>query len=221
MTQVKICGLTQLEDALLATQAGANLLGFIFYQPSPRYLSPETAQAIVAAVRQRPNPPQCVGVFVNAPLTEIEQIMTMCQLQAVQLHGEEPPEFVNQFQGRAYKAIRPQSLAEARQLITQYVTTPHVPLCPESPAPLLPDILLDAYHPTLYGGTGVVTDWHMAAQIAQDYAIMLAGSLTPANVAEAIAAVKPWGVDVSSGVEAMKGKKDPSKLTQFIAQATR
>jgi len=216
MTQIKICGLTNLEDALHAAHAGADLLGFIFYAPSPRYLTPETAQNIIMAIRQLPRPPRCVGVFVNETAETMLQIMTFCGLNLLQLHGEEPPALVNQFQGRAYKAIRPSSLAEAKRLVAHYIPIPPVSLCPDSPPPLYPDILLDAYHPTLYGGTGEVTDWGMAAEIAAEYPVMLAGSLTAENVGAAIQAVQPWGVDVSSGVEATKGKKDPAKVTQFI-----
>ena len=104
--------------------------------------------------------------------------------------------------------MRPQSLEDAKELAIEYL--------PPSPSSLLPYFLLEAYHPTLYGGTGHVTDWTMAATIAAQYPIMLAGSLTPANVVEAIRAVNPWGVDVSSGVEAEKGKKDHEKVKQFV-----
>jgi phosphoribosylanthranilate isomerase len=151
--------------------------------------------------------PGFVGVFVNASLAWVEQVLDDCQLDAAQLHGDEPPEFVHHFQARAYKALRPQSLEDAEKLTQKYY--------PSASYPLLPFFLLDAYHPTLYGGTGHVTDWTMAATIAAKYPIMLAGSLTPENVTEAIRAVKPWGVDVSSGVEATKGKKDHKKVKTF------
>jgi phosphoribosylanthranilate isomerase len=242
MTKVKICGITNLEDALVAVEAGADLLGFIFYEPSPRYISPDLAREIVAGVREQvagyrspvtgdksqvaggsdntvaselktQNPelktPTFVGVFVNASLATVAHILDECQLDAAQLHGDEPPEFVNQLQGRAYKAIRPQSLPEADSLIQHYL--------PCSSAPLLPCYLLDAYHPNLFGGTGHVTDWSMAAALARRYPLMLAGSLTPANVAEAIAIVRPWGVDVGSGVERAKGQKDHQKVREFVA----
>ncbi|MBN1992684.1 MAG: phosphoribosylanthranilate isomerase [Anaerolineae bacterium] len=223
MTKVKICGLTNLEDALVAVQAGADLLGFIFYEPSPRYVAPEVVKDIVSGVRRyvssnsRHNLPKFVGVFVNASLEIVTHLLEFCQLDLTQLHGDETPEFVNHFQGRAFKAFRPQTLAEAESLIQKYLLASL--LAPSnskhSPA-LLPCCLLDAYHSTLYGGTGHVTDWTMAANIAQRYPMMLAGSLTPTNVAEAIRIVRPWGVDVSSGVEAEKGRKNHEKMREFV-----
>jgi len=216
MTKVKICGITTLEDALVAAQAGADFLGFIFYEPSPRYVLPRVVGEIVSGVKYQVSGevPKFVGVFVNASLENVEQILGDCRLDAAQLHGDESPEFVNHFQGRAYKALRPQSLQDAEKLTQQYLhPTPSNTAYSHS---LLPYFLLDAYHPTLYGGTGHVTDWTMAAAIAAKYRMMLAGSLTPDNVADAIRAVKPWGVDVSSGVEAKKGKKDHEKVKQFI-----
>jgi phosphoribosylanthranilate isomerase len=149
-----------------------------------------------------------VGVFVNSPLETVAHTLEFCRLDMVQLHGEEPLEFVRWFEGRAFKALRPQSQAEAEETIRRYRP------CHASAA--LPCLLVDAYHPKLYGGTGRVTDWSLAASIARRYPMMLAGSLTPANVAEAIRAVRPWGVDVSSGVEAEKGRKDHQKMRAFI-----
>ena len=274
MTKVKICGITNLKDALVAAEAGADLLGFIFYEPSPRYISPDLAREIVAGVKEQVargmwqvpgdrsqvtgdrlqvasgrsqvagrsektggselktqnsklKTPLFVGVFVNASLATVVRTLDECQLDAAQLHGDEPPEFVSQLQGRTYKAIRPQSLPEADSLIQHYLPCSPLglsrsaersrPSLETKPAPLLPCYLLDAYHPNLYGGTGHVTDWSMAANVASRYPIMLAGSLTPANVAEAIGVVKPWGVDVSSGVERAKGQKDHDKVRVFVA----
>ena len=214
MTKIKICGITNLEDALVATQSGVDFLGFIFYEPSPRYVEPGLAKVIISAVkaqgssRPQPAPPQCVGVFVNAPLKKINAIRRDCQLDRLQLHGEEPPEFLTLLQGDAFKAMRPASQTEADTLLKTYLPAVN----PVSP----PGFLLDAYHPTLYGGTGRVTDWGLAANLAQKYPLMLAGSLTPKNVTEAIQAVQPWGVDVSSGVEAEKGRKDHEKIRAFI-----
>jgi phosphoribosylanthranilate isomerase len=210
MTKVKICGITNLDDALVAAQAGADFLGFIFYEPSPRYVLPEVVEKIVSGVKSQASSesPKFVGVFVNVSLEQVEQTLIDCQLDAAQLHGDEPPEFVNHFQEKAYKVLRPQSLEDAETLTEKY--------CPSTPCSLLPYFLLEAYHPTLYGGTGHVTDRTMAATIAAKYPIMLAGSLAPDNVSEAIRVVNPWGVDVSSGVEAEKGKKDHEKVKQFI-----
>jgi phosphoribosylanthranilate isomerase len=236
MTKVKICGITNIEDALVAVEAGADLLGFIFYEPSPRYVRPETAAEIVAGVRgqvasgksqvaddaaqtdqaERSAPPLFVGVFVNASPETVGRTLDKCQLDAAQLHGDEPPEFLNQFRNRAYRALRPQSVEEANRLMPLY----EAPIRQTTKLPNhIPSFLIDAYHPTLYGGTGQVTDWSMAATLARRYPIMLAGSLTPANVAQAIQAVKPWGVDVSSGVEREKGRKDHQKVRDFIRAA--
>ncbi len=122
MTKVKICGLTNLEDALVAVQAGADLLGFIFYEPSPRYIAPEAVKNIVSGVKSHVSgksdntSPKFVGVFVNASLEAVTRTLDDCHLDAAQLHGEESPEFVKHFEGRAFKALRPQSLAEAESL---------------------------------------------------------------------------------------------------------
>ncbi|MCI0420654.1 MAG: phosphoribosylanthranilate isomerase, partial [Acidobacteria bacterium] len=151
-----------------------------------------------------------VGVFVNAPLETVAHLLDFCQLDAAQLHGEESPEFVRHFQGRAFKALRPQSPEEAETLVEKYLP------CSCAPPLRVPCFLLDAYHPTFYGGTGHVTDWTMAASIARRYPIMLAGSLIPENVAEVVQVVQPWGVDVSSGVEREQGKKDHEKVRAFV-----
>lgn len=223
MTKVKICGLTNLEDAQVAVEAGADLLGFIFYEPSPRYVHPEMVREIITTLRHnhstthhapRTTSPVFVGVFVNTPQERVSQLLDFCGLDAAQLHGAEATQFVDHFQGRAFKVLQPQSAVEADELIQKYQ-----PLTLTDRSSRLPAFLLEAYHPTLYGGTGRVTDWAMAATLARQYPIMLAGSLTPANVAEAIEAVKPWGVDVSSGVEIEKGKKDHRKIREFIERA--
>lgn len=221
MINIKICGITNFDDAWVATEAGANLLGFIFYKPSPRYVAPEIVKKIVAGIRQqvsgKGDSPLFVGVFVNSPPETVAHILNHCGLDAAQLHGHESPEIVARFKGRAFKALRPKSVTEAEVLVKKYTGDNAVWPVAQSPAPSLPRLLVDAYHPTLYGGTGQVTDWTMAAAIARQHSMMLAGSLTPANVAEAIEAVRPWGVDVSSGVEAKKGKKDHVKVQEFIA----
>jgi phosphoribosylanthranilate isomerase len=226
MTNVKICGLTNLEDALVAVQAGADLLGFIFFEPSPRYIAPRVAKDIVSSIKSQVSSrvdqtlPRFIGVFVNASLETVARTLDHCQLDAAQLHGDEAPEFIKHFEGRAFKALRPQSQAEAETLIQKYISLLlPTPSDARRSHAILPDFLIDAYHPTLYGGTGHVTDWTMAANIARQHSIMLAGSLTPANVVEAIRAVRPWGVDVSSGVEAEKGKKDLEKVRAFVKAA--
>ncbi|MDM8520805.1 phosphoribosylanthranilate isomerase [Anaerolineales bacterium HSG6] len=212
MTQIKICGLTNLPDAQIVAEAGADLLGFIFYEPSPRYVTPDAVKQIATALRQQKTKARLVGVFVNATREAVRQTLDYCQLDLVQLHGEESPEFVAEFASQAYKALRPQSLVEAETLITPYLSEEN----PQSSPANRPQFLIDAYHPTLYGGTGHVTDWSMAATLANRYEIMLAGSLTADNVAEAIRQVQPWGVDVSSGVERTKGQKDHALVRAFI-----
>lgn len=205
-TKVKICGLTNLADARCAAQCGADLLGFIFYEPSPRYVAPAMAKGIVSALKAEFNPaPRFVGVFVNVPETFIEETIALCDLDLAQLHGDEPPEFVNRFGGRAFKACNPRSLAEAETVVQHYLG--------DDPAAM---ILVDAYHPQLRGGTGHIADWPLAAQLARKHRLLLAGGLTPDNVGQAVQIVKPWGVDVSSGVEASKGKKDHEKVKAFI-----
>ncbi len=249
MSKVKICGITNLEDAQVAAAAGADLLGFIFYEPSPRYVSPEVVREIVGQVvlsrevegtgsrgaggqrgkatedtqyTARNTMPLFVGVFVNEPVEAIEHILDYCKLDAAQLHGDEPPKVVAHFAGRGYKALRPKSMQDAEKSMSNYQLVMNKSISVErpqsltTPAPPLPDLLLDACHPRLYGGTGHVTDWEMAADVAREHNIMLAGSLTPDNVAKAIAAVRPWGVDVSSGVEREKGKKNHGKVRALI-----
>lgn len=227
MTNVKICGITNYEDAFAATEAGADLLGFIFYEPSPRYVKPDTVKEIVAGIRSQVSTasryasPLFVGVFVNASRETVAHILDYCQLDAVQLHGDEPVEFVNYFKPRAFKALRPESAEQANILVQKYAQSPGTVTSGREDISnyKLPSLLIDAYHPTLYGGTGHVTDWTMAADIARQQPIMLAGSLTLDNVAEAIRAVQPWGVDVSSGVEIEKGKKDQTKVKEFVKVA--
>jgi len=207
MTIVKICGLTNYEDARFALQSGADMLGFIFYEPSPRYVSPEQVREIVLALRTTDYALRFVGVFVNHPLEVVRQTLDFCGLDFAQLHGDEPPDYLTQMDGHAYKAINPRTLAEAESLIQSFVIR-HSSF-----------VLLDAYHPTLRGGTGHIADWTTAAKIGRKYRLLLAGSLTPDNVAKAIRRAKPWGVDVSSGVEAKKGEKDPAKVKAFIKAA--
>ncbi len=221
--RVKICGITRIQDARAAVEAGADYLGFIFYPKSPRYVTPARARAIVEALRahqeEEPGPaenaksrmPELIGVFVNAPLDQILATLETAQLDYAQLHGEEPPETLAELAGRGYKAIRPTSLQEALDLVRRYA-----PLG----SPTGPQLLLDAHVPHAYGGTGHPADWEIAAAVAaHGPRLLLAGGLTPANVAQAIRTVRPWGVDVSSGVERAPGQKDPTALRAFMARA--
>lgn len=213
MTKVKICGITNIDDGRCAVAAGADFLGFVFYPPSPRYVSPEIARDIITRVKdEATRPVQMVGIFVNHALETVQTIMAQAAIDLAQLHGDEAPAFLAQFEGRAFKAANPQSLEEATQLSQQFLTG--VPVGTTETAPF---ILLDAYHPNLRGGTGHTGDWGIVAEIARNQNVILAGGLTPDNVSQAVQQVRPWGVDVSSGVEAQKGVKDHAKVRGFVA----
>lgn len=203
---VKICGITTLEDALVAVEAGAQMLGFNFYPASPRYIRPEVCRQIMEALRG--SSVVGVGVFVNADVEEIRRVLQMCRLDLAQLSGDEPPEHLRELGGCAYKALRPateQALETALQ---------HYPPRREPPA-----FLLDAYHPAHYGGSGQRVPLDLAAGLARRFPILLAGGLKPENVASVVESVRPYGVDVASGVESAPGKKDAERLRAFIRAA--
>ncbi len=213
--RVKICGLTNVEDALAAAEAGADLLGFVFYQPSPRNVRPEQAAEIMTAVRADAErrgapPPRMTGLFVDAPLAVIEATRRLCDFDLIQMHGDEPPHLLEQLRPRAFKALRPTSLEEATIEAEWYADL--------GPAEG-PQLLLDAFHPHLYGGAGQLGDWTLAAALTPRYRILLAGGLNPENVRQAVRQTHPWGVDVSSGVERTPGRKDHDKMRRFIAEA--
>jgi phosphoribosylanthranilate isomerase len=219
--KVKVCGITNRSDAQEAVAAGADLLGFIFFPKSPRWVTPEQVREILRAIRHA-NVLR-VGVFVNESAPYITQVLDFCGLDLAQLHGEEPPAMLglgedeahtpqSPLRGRAYKAVRPRSLEEALALAQRYALP-----APGQDQDLPPSFLLDAYHPELRGGTGQTGDWNLAASLAIQHPLLLAGGLTPANVAQAARIVRPWGVDVSSGVEKAPGKKDHAALRAFVA----
>lgn len=210
MVQVKICGITNLLDAQAAAQAGADLIGFVFVPNTPRYVAPQVAKDIVAALGTGARP-RFVGVFVNAPLEQVRAILESVPLDRVQLHGGETPSMVRSLAPRACKSLRPRDDAEAQAQVTQYRAAVHG----HQPA-----FIVDAFDAHKWGGTGARADWAVAAKIASNFPILLAGGLNADNVAEAIRAVRPWGVDVSSGVEHAPGLKDHDKVRQFI-QAVR
>lgn len=210
MTNIKICGLTNLTDALVATEAGADLLGFILFPKSPRYVTPETIATIIPEVRKVNPAIKTVGVFVNETADRITTVLDQAGLDYAQLHGDETPEWFTSLNGRCYKALRP---ADAQEAATQAATF--------APLSKLAGLhwMIDAYDPAAYGGTGKRADWQTAAQLAQQYpGLLLAGGLTPENVVQAIAVVQPWGVDVASGVEAEPGRKDHAKVREFVEQ---
>ena len=197
--RVKICGVTRLEDALLAARLGTDALGFNFWPGSKRYVHPEAARAIVRAL-----PPlvTAVGVFVNPTRDEVLRAVEASGITVAQLHGDEPPELCASLPCPVIKAIRV-SGRDALAALAAYDVQ---------------GLLLDAPAPG-YGGSGTTFDWALAAEVAASRLILLAGGLGPDNVAEAIRAVRPWGVDVASGVEASPGVKDPEKLRRFIDAA--
>jgi phosphoribosylanthranilate isomerase len=209
--KVKICGLTNLTDAQVAVEAGADFLGFILYANSPRYIPPSQVGELLAAL-QLPSHVHSVGVFVNSPIEEVIAILDQTGLNLAQLHGDEPESAIAALKGRGYKALRPTDATAAQQA---NVFIPY-------PKPPAPQLMLDAYHPSAFGGTGHQADWSLASAVVQTTPrLLLAGGLTAANVQSAIATVAPWGVDVASGVEASKGRKDHEQVRAFIANAHR
>jgi phosphoribosylanthranilate isomerase len=193
MIRVKICGITNVDDARLAADLGAAAIGIVFWPRSPRRVTLAQAEDIVAAL-----PPlvSAVGVFVNQ-VEEAAHTVREIGLSAVQFHGDEPAQSYHAFPVRVIKAV-PVRDARARDLAAAV------------PPPAT--VLLDAHDPVARGGTGRTIDWSIAASIARARPVILSGGLTPANVADAIEAVHPYAIDVSSGVEASPGHKDPAKL---------
>ncbi len=199
MVKVKICGITNPEDALKAVDFGADALGFVFYKASPRYISPEETKHII---HKLPPYVTTVGVFVNENTEEIRRIVDFALIDVVQLHGNEPPEMCL-MDRRVIKAVRVRELNDLEPL----------KLCVASA------YLLDTYDPELYGGTGQIFNWDIAVDAKQLGRVILAGGLTPENVERAVRWVRPYAVDVSSGVEEEKGRKDHRKVRLFIERA--
>jgi phosphoribosylanthranilate isomerase len=191
---VKICGITRLDDAEAAVEAGANALGFVFWPDSPRFIDPYRARAIV---RVLPAFVTIVGVFVNQPAEFIAGVASLVPLGAVQLHGDEPVAGVEKVGRPVIKAVTLAIASEPDRLARW---------------PARVTILLDAHDPVRRGGTGRAVDWVAAAPIAAQRRVILAGGLTPDNIAEAIDRVRPFGIDVSSGVERSPGVKDRGRM---------
>jgi indole-3-glycerol phosphate synthase/phosphoribosylanthranilate isomerase len=201
--QVKICGLRNKDQVLTARDAGADLLGLMFYEPSPRYIQPREAREILKTFEDNQISPDIVGIFVNEEADYINEIVDRVGLHFVQLHGDESPEFCERIKCSVIKGLRLNSRADLKK-IAAYAETAW-------------RILLDT--PTVkWGGTGETHDWDLARSVAQQTPVFLAGGLTPENVAEAIQRVHPWGVDVSSGVE-INGNKDANKIQAFVENA--
>ncbi len=197
---VKICGITNLEDALAAVEFGADALGFNFFPESPRYIAPEAAKEILAEI-----PPVVwkVGVFVNESEERVRDLSVDLRLDYLQFHGDETPFYCEQFATPYWKAFRlkdDKSLDLMKRYHCEYY-------------------LVDAFVENAFGGTGIVGNWDLAREAKKSGAIFLAGGLTPENVTEATQTVRPDGVDVASGVEKAPGKKDLQKLESFIERA--
>lgn len=215
MTKVKVCGILRAENALMVSRAGADMIGLNFYRKSPRYIQTLVARDIARQLRRELGDacPAIVGVFVNAGLDQVRAIAEEVGLDYAQLNGDETAAFVGALPGLAFKAIRPADESAAR--------TEAAALAPGFLAGKdAPSVLLDAYNPKLYGGTGETASVSIAKAVrAVAPRLMLAGGLTPENVAERVRAIKPWGVDVASGVEAgTPGIKDEAKVRAFIEE---
>jgi len=213
MTVVKICGIIRLEDALAAAEAGADMIGLNFYRKSPRFIEVEAATLLCSQLRAELGAecPLIVGLFVNEIVGRISITMERVGFKYVQLSGDESTEMLRELKGTAYKAIRPRTRDEALSDIAYF--SPDF-----STDARIPSILVDAYHPDLYGGTGEGTNSEVA-KAARDAVprLMLAGGLTPENVAARVSAIQPWGVDVASGVEnGAPGVKDAAKMRDFV-----
>lgn len=200
---VKICGLTNVEDAKAALAAGADFIGFVLYPRSPRGIGLEDLERIL---RELPASAKAVAVVVNVDRAYVERLLDRCRLHAVQFHGDEGPEMCRAPGGRVWRAVArrdgawvpdPESWAGAERLV------------------------VDAAAPRLYGGSGERADWASAATLAAGRKVMLAGGLNPGNVAAALRAVRPAGVDVASGVESAPGRKDHAAVREFVAAARR
>ena len=202
MVRIKICGITNLDDALLAAELGADALGFIFYAQSHRQVDAETARSIIA---QLPPFVAAVGVFVDEAAAVVRDLAVQAGLDWVQLHGQESPEYCRSLERKVIKAFRIQDESSLIRL-ADYQGAAQA-------------MLLDTYKKGQAGGTGEIFDWHLARKAKQYGPIILAGGLTAENVAQAIATVGPAAVDAASGTEAALGKKDPKKLRAFFKAA--
>ena len=198
---VKICGITSEADALAAAEAGADAIGLMFYEDSPRHVTLEQAKAISAALPQHV---MRVGVFVNAEEAFVHQALTECMLNILQFHGDETPEECSRYPVMTLKAFR----VQGEETLAELEAYPSA------------GYLLDAYVKDALGGTGATFNWDLAVR-AQEFGkpIFLAGGLTPENVVEAVRKVQPFGVDVSSGVESEPGRKDAEQMRTFVAAA--
>ncbi|MGQ9546166.1 MAG: phosphoribosylanthranilate isomerase [Dehalococcoidia bacterium] len=208
MTRVKICGIKDKSHAMTAVEAGADFIGLVF-APSPRQISPAQAREIAGCVKKSSNTTKIVGVFVNAPTSQVNEVANFCALDWVQLSGDESWEYCHELKKAIIKVIHISSGKKADEILADI----------ERGYELLPEkelvCLLDSRVEGAYGGTGQVFDWQLARGVSVRFPVMIAGGLTAANVGQLIRAVKPWGVDVSTGVES-NGLKDASKIKAFV-----
>ncbi|HXI26534.1 MAG TPA: phosphoribosylanthranilate isomerase [Pyrinomonadaceae bacterium] len=208
MVKVKICGITNFEDAVAATDSGADMLGFNFYRPSSRYIEPGRAREIVERLRSdsKNSSPTMVGVFVDEAIDSIVRIVNEVRLDAVQLHGDESPEFCAELKSflpakAIIKALRVNGSFDP-QTASRYSVQA---------------IMLDAFHEQLRGGTGRVIDWDIASAVRKLVPqLFLSGGLSPENVAEAISRVQPFAVDACSSLESSPGRKDAARVKEFV-----
>ncbi|MFW5824919.1 MAG: phosphoribosylanthranilate isomerase [Marinobacter sp.] len=208
--RTKICGVTRPEDAVAAARAGADAIGLVFYGASPRAVAIDQARAIAAAV---PAFVTVTGLFVNSDRIHVEQVLARVPLDLLQFHGDEPEDFCDQFHRRWIKAVRVRQRSDIQQAFHTWSRAS--------------GLLVDAWDPARYGGTGQRFDWSVIPE-HRPVPLILAGGLEPGNVAGAVQQVRPWGVDVSGGVEASdenggvrKGIKDTAKITEFVSEVNR
>ena len=202
MIFIKICGITEVQDAREISETGVNALGFIFYPKSKRYITPENANKII---KELPPFITTVGVFVNEKKDDVVNILHKCPVDVLQFHGDESPEYCAQFNKRIIKAFRIKELSDLNSLSRYSMVSAY---------------LLDTYSPGIIGGTGQVFNWEIAVEAKKTGRIILAGGLSPENVEEAIKVVTPYGIDVSSSIEGnKKGEKDHRKMKLFIERA--
>jgi phosphoribosylanthranilate isomerase len=201
-TRVKICGITRVADAIAAAEAGADAVGLVFYPPSPRFVTENAAAQIV---RELPPFVGSIALFVNPSKAQVESVIASCPINALQFHGEESDAFCGQFGLPYLKAARVRAGFDLINYLSEFRGAA--------------GWLLDAFHADAYGGKGSVFDWTLIPQ-KLDRPMILSGGLNPGNVAEAVQRLRPWAVDVSSGVEAGKGIKDAAKIAAFIREVT-
>ncbi len=196
--EIKICGITNIDDAINACTCGADALGFIFFEKSPRYVSPETARHII---KRLPGDAVLVGVFVNHDIKTVKDIYEFCGLDLIQFHGDESPAYCRQFMKHALiKALSPRIEGDI-MIIKDYPVKA---------------IIIDSRDSGLYGGTGKKSNWQLAAIVKDKCPLILSGGLNPNNIMDAIKTVAPQAVDVNSGVEVAPGRKDPKKVKLII-----